>query len=308
MPMGDPPVTAATATGITGSTPNGMINKHTFAAWLCVLLCVAVVSADDPDDDANWQRIIDAIERDDDDESWKRAVDVVELDEEGRDRQREIDRAIVGGTAVLVDQGELQFTIGASFEEEDDQETVELFAEIEYGVTDWLEVGIQVPYLFVDAKTSDENDVDGLSDITLSFSLAMLVEYPFLVSFTLDTNVTNGNEKRSDQLGETTMIWEPSIAVEVALGDAELVLEVGGEFAEGISVFNYEATLAVPFGEIIPSIGIEGSLDGREKTLSVVPGIGLPITENIELAIEVPIGLTHFTANWQVAFELTFEF
>lgn len=256
---------------------HNQIKKYIFLVLLCFLLIAPAALADDHDDDEE-------------------------------DRYRDFDQAIVGDTAALQEAGELQITFSASFEDEDELETVELFVEGEYGVTDWLEVGIQVPYLFLMPKPSDEKDIDGISDATLSVSLFLLAKHPFLVSTSLDVSLPTGNEDKSDDLGEGIVIWEPSLAVDLALGNAELVLDVGGEFGENISKFVSETTLAYAFGEIVPSIGVEASLDGGTKDVSLVPGIGFPIGEDVELAIEVPIGLTNVSSNWKVGVEVTFEF
>ena len=208
----------------------------------------------------------------------------------------------------MLERGELEITFGVSFEDEGDLETVELFVQGEYGVTDWLEITIEAPYLFLMPQPSDEKDIDGAGDVILSISLALLAKHPFLVSTSLGVSLPTGNDDRSEDLGEGVVQWEPSLIVDLALGDAELVLDVGGEFGENISVFVFETTLAYAFGEIVPSIGVESNLDGGAKEVSIVPGIGFPIAEDVELAIEVPIGLTNVSPNWKVGVEVTFEF
>jgi len=254
-----------------------MISKHLFAALLCFFLIASAARAEDQMDD----------------------------DEE---RGREFDKAIVGDTAALLEQGELEITFGVSFEDEDELETVELFVQAEYGVTDWLEIAIEAPYLFLMTQPSDEKDIDGAGDITLTVSVALLAKHPFLVSTSLGVSLPTGDEDRSEDLGEGFAVWEPSLAVDLALGDAELVLDAGGEFGENISAYLFETTFAYAFGEIVPSIGVESTFDGASKEVSLVPGIGFSIIEDVELAIEAPIGLTNDTANWKIGLEVTLEF
>ena len=303
--MGDPQLEVRVFSALCAAfIRSGWLDEHMLTAFLCIFLIVPVAWAQQFDDE-DWQRRIDALELNNG-EGWKLATDVVELDQEGRDRQREIDRAIAGDTAVLVEQGELQVTFGTSFEDDGTLETTELFIGIEYGITDWLEVGIAVPYLFLLPRPSDERDVDGVGDVTLSASLGLVARDPFLIAVSLDATLPTGDEQKS--LGEGNGVWEPSLVMDVALGDAELVFGVGGEFARHISVFAFEVTLAYPFDEIVPSIGVEGSIDGDEKEVSLVPGIGFPIANNVELSVEVPIGLSDVSPNWQVTIELTFGF
>lgn len=224
------------------------------------------------------------------------------------ERRREIDQAVVGDTAVVLESGETQLTLGVSFEDDDTVETVELFVEVEYGVTDWLEFGVQVPYLYLMPKPSEERDVEGIGDMTLSISLALLAKHPFWVSTSMDVTLATGDDKKSGDLGEGVDQWAPSLIVDVALGEAELVVDVGGEFGDHISIFVFDVTMAYAFGEVVVSLGVEGSFDGDEKDVLIVPGIGFPVAEDIELAIEVPFGVTHTSANWKVGIELTFEF
>ncbi|MAE64496.1 MAG: hypothetical protein CMJ18_09525, partial [Phycisphaeraceae bacterium] len=190
------------------------------------------------------------------------------------DRARGFDRALIGDTASLVDQGEFQITIGSAYEDDDDLETVEMFVEIEYGVRDWLEVGIKVPYLFLMPKPSDEDDVDGLGDVSLSVAVGLLAHHPVLVSASLEVTIPTGNEDRSGDLGEGQTVFEPSVAMDVALGDAELVVQIGSEIINDNATFDFEVTLAYEIGEFVPSLGFEGSLDGHSKEALIVPGIG----------------------------------
>lgn len=254
-----------------------MINKHTFPAILCSLLIVPVVGAD----------------------------------ETGRgegDRRRGFDQAIVADTAVLLEKGELETTFGVSFEDENSQETVELTVEVDYGVTDWLEVGVQVPYLFLLPKPKEEKEIDGLGDVTLSISLSLLAEHPFWVSTSLDVTLDTGDGHGSNDFGAGVVQWSPSITMDLAAGNSEWVLGIGGEFGDRISVFVFEVTLAYPIDELVPSIGVEGSLDGDEKEVFLVPGVGFPIAEDVEFGIEVPIGLTSVSSDWKVGIQVTVGF
>lgn len=253
-----------------------MIKRHILAVLLCFFLIVPATRAEDHDAD--------------------------------EERRREFDKAIVGDTAALLEQGEFEITFGVSFEDEDDLETVELFLQAEYGVTDWLEVAIEAPYLFLMPQPSDEKDIDGAGDITLTVSLALLAKHPFLVSTSLGVTLPTGDEDRSGDLGEGFAVWEPSLAVDLALGNAELVFDAGGEFGDHVSAYLLETTLAYAFGEIVPSFGVESTFDGTSKEVSLVPGIGFPVIEDVELAIEAPIGMTNDTANWKIGVEITFEF
>lgn len=232
----------------------------------------------------------------------------LQADEDEVDRARDFDQAIVGDTAVLLERGELEVRFEASYEDADDLDTVELLVGMDYGLTDWLELSIEVPYLFAMPVPEEEHDVDGLGDIKVGGALAVLAEHPVYVSTSLDVDLPTGNDERSEHLGEGRVVWEPSVVTDLALGDAELVFDIGGAFAEHQSEFLFETTLAYALGEIVPSLGVEGSLDGGAKEISIVPGIGLPIGEDVELAIEVPIGLSHDAANWKVLVEVTFGF
>ncbi len=230
------------------------------------------------------------------------------LYEEGGDRQREMDQAIVGDTAVLLEKGDLEITLGVSVEDDGDQEAIELFVEIEYGVTDGLEIGMSVPYLRLMPEASGEPDVDGLGDVTLSVSVSLLSEHPFLISSSLGVSLDTADRKSSNDLGEGTVLWEPSLVMDVSLGDMELIADIGGEFGHQPPVFVFEFTLAYAIGEVVSSVGVEGSLDGDEKDVALVPGVGFPIAEDVELAVEVPIGLTKVSSDWKVELQLTFEY
>lgn len=230
------------------------------------------------------------------------------LEEHQDHRARTIDQAIVGDTAVLLEHGEFEVTFGTSVEDDGDQETVELFVQFEYGVTDWFELGMQLPYLFLFPESNEMDEIDGLGDMTLSFSWAVPTKLPLMISASLEVSLSTGNESKSSDFSEGKEIWMPSLTIDLPTGDAELVIDIGGEFAKHNSVFVCEVTLAYPMDDIVTSVGFDASLDGDEKELFFVPGIGFPIAEDIEIGIELPVGLNRYSSDWQINMELTFEF
>lgn len=229
----------------------------------------------------------------------------VRADENGSGRG--IDQGVVGDTAALLEQGELEITIGGSYEDDSELETFELTVQIEYGVTDWLEVAVELPYQFLYPRDPEDPEVDGTGDITVSASVALPMPESLSASFTLGVVLPRGDEKKD--LGDGVVIWEPSLAIDVPLGDCELVFDIGGELGPDNEVFVYEVTIATETeSELVVSLGVQGCLDGDEQPVSIVPGFGFPIMEDVELGVEIPIGLNRETPDWQIVVEVTLEY
>ncbi len=286
-----------------------MVRSCTRLILLIAGLMTSAVAADGPD--AAQPVTSDGIDRWLDEEPAVLLEDreVRDFDRErDYDRARGFDKALVGDTASLVDQGKFQLTIGSAYQDEDNLETIDVFMEIEYGVTDWLEVGMRFPYLFLMPKPDDESDTNGQGDVSLSVSVGLLATHPFLLSASLEASIPTGDEDRNDNLGEGQTALEPSVAMDVALGDAELVLQIGSEIIKEQATFDFEVTVAYEIGDVVPSIGVEGSLDGGVKEMLAVPGIGFEVLDDVEAAVEVPIGLNADSPNWGILLELTIEF
>lgn len=215
---------------------------------------------------------------------------------------------IVGNTAELVDPGELEVTLGVEFEEDNDKHTTGLFIEFEYGVNERMEVGLRVPYLFVDPNESGERRVDGVGDIEISVDIAMITD-PFLITPSLTLTLPTANDKRSDELGDSSAILEPAITMEIPVGDLTGIIEVGAELSQDTKAFVWSGTLAREIEEKVVSLGLEGSVDNENTSeLSLVPGFGFELTDDIDMAIEAQIGLTKDTADWGITIEFTYGF
>jgi hypothetical protein len=144
--------------------------------------------------------------------------------------------------------------------------------------------------------------------VIVAVKMGLLVKHPLLLSTSLEVSLPSGDADRSEDLGDDAVAWLPSLVVEVALGDAEGVIKVGGEFGEHVSACIVESTIAYAFGNVVPSIGLEAALAGDEKEVSLVPAIGFPIIQNMELVFEAPFGVTSGALNWGIGAELKVEF
>lgn len=215
---------------------------------------------------------------------------------------------LVGNTAELVDPGELEVTLGFEFEEDNGKHTTDAFVEFEYGVNERMEVGLRVPYLFVDPNESGERRVDGFGDIEVSVDIAMFTE-PFLVTPSLALTLPTGNDKRSDELGDGSPMLEPAITMEIPVGNLTGIVEVGAELSRDSKSFVWSGTLAREVEETVLSLGVEGSVDNEHTSeVALVPGFGFELTDDIDVAIEAQIGLTKDTADWGITIEFTYGF
>ena len=216
--------------------------------------------------------------------------------------------SIVGNTAELVDPGELEVTFGVEFEDDDDKHTTGLFIEFQYGVNERLEVGLRVPYLFVDPNESGERRVDGVGDIEISADVAMITD-PLLVTPSLTLTLPTGDDDKSEDLGEGSPIIEPMVTMEIPIGELIGIVELGGEFTRGSRAFVWSGTLAKEIEETVVSLGVEGSVDNEHTSeVSLVPGFGFEIIEDVDLAVEMQIGLTKDTPDWGITVEFTYGF
>jgi hypothetical protein len=243
------------------------------------------------------------------------ADDVFDSDESdpavAEDDDADRSERLLGGTSSFPDAEELLVTIGTSYDN-DGEGSSEVFLELEYGVTDRL--GVVGRVLHARALESNSvygnaarTDFDALNDFSLAVTWAVLSEEPISVgtSFGVTRRLFRG-EREPGVGNESQTVWEPSLVVDIALGDALFALEADAFLARDDSELDCAATLAYELTDFVASLGARRGLYGEDRHLVLFPGIGFEATDELDFTMEVPIGTE--SPSWGVLLELTLAF
>lgn len=183
-----------------------------------------------------------------------------------------IEELFLGESAFPQEKGEFQITFGVVHLDGDDEQITDLSLMAEYGLTDWLQVEVEVPYRFIeyveedegdkdigeveyDGEGEEENDGDKgelLIDLVRSSAggdekgdehdadglgdvevgLLACLIQKEALVLSLALEVGLPTGDEDEELGEGKVEWEPSLLLATNLRNAQLYFGVGGEFAD----------------------------------------------------------------------------
>ncbi|MBX2852917.1 MAG: transporter [Phycisphaeraceae bacterium] len=213
-----------------------------------------------------------------------------------------LEELILGESAYTQEQGEFQTTIGFTFDREDDEKQSTLSLEMEYGITDWLQVGFEVPYQWIDTEA------DGFSDIEFSAAARLFNQDGLTLTAVGELALPTGDE--DDELGEGDTAYEAMLLGAWNQGRAEVYGGVGFEFTESdnseVSYFLAGAIEACdPFALVLELAGEHA--DGEDE-VRLSPGIRMLLSEDSQLILGVPLGISDDAADWGISVKFSIEF
>lgn len=217
-----------------------------------------------------------------------------------------VEELLLGGLPFSQERNEFQLTLSTEMLSRDEAYTTDTVLEIEYGITDSLQIGVELPYRVLDAKESGESDADGVGDIELEALWNLFNDGVFVASISTGVGLPTGDEDR--ELGEGEVEYEIMILCAIVLENIEIYAGIGGEFTDDEEAFVYSAGLAVDFVSAVGLVEIAGAYGGEEEEVYISPGISFEVMDDIDLVLGVPIGLTSESADWGLTFRLSTEF
>jgi hypothetical protein len=210
----------------------------------------------------------------------------------------------LGNTPVPQEQGEFQVSVIAShFEFDGSGRQSEAGLEVEYGLSDRLQIGAEIFYAW--QREDDEEQVDGLTDLEVGVLYNFVATETFLFSASLNLAFPTGDENKG--LGGGSVTYEPGISAAFAVGALQLFASVAAELGSGDDSLSYGAAVALPFEDWAPIVELAGEVSQDESELYVVPAMAWRPAGDWELLVGVPIGLTDDSADIAISIKLTFE-
>lgn len=209
-----------------------------------------------------------------------------------------IEELFLNEVAYTQERGEYQLTLGVDFFEEDAFERSELSMELEFGLTDRLQVSIGAPYSLHDDAPGSTRE---FTEVEIGAALRLIETGSQVLSFSVEAGIPTGDAEPGE---DSDTEWEPSLTYGAALSGIELHAGLGAEIEDGDTEFNYYAALVVP-GNTISTI-IESSVD--DDTSYIVPGLQLAFDDDRVVGMGVPIGVGRSADDWGFVLNAVWEF
>ena len=205
---------------------------------------------------------------------------------------------------VVQDEDELETSLSARHFHLPDGRHTTAQMELEYGVTDFLQAVIEVPYGI--RKGEGERAVDGFEDLEVGLRYALLDfrTRPFALDIGLSVGLPTGS--RPKELGEGSVSLEPTFTasrwlgrVNGQLGFAWRRSGIGGS-GEARNEFEYDVALLYPWRHWFLTFEGAGETRDGETAYYAVPELVWKPGKHLELLVGIPIGLSDAAADYGV--------
>lgn len=186
---------------------------------------------------------------------------------------------------------------------------------LSYGLTDNWDVGITVPYIFLESNSSDKM-IDGLSDIVLETKYRLWEEQRILPSyaFYFDVKFPSANKNRGLGSGDYDFSINNIFTKNIGKNTFDFNLGyifIGGEDVSNIMycVFDITRYLTEKFyacGEIYADTMFKKKFD--DNTLCTAFSFGYDFNETVNLEAGVGLGISKSSPDYQLSTTLSFTF
>lgn len=217
---------------------------------------------------------------------------------------------IIGETPYPQAQGEIQITLEGNHLHAEEK-TSSVSAEVEYGITSFLQVSIRVPYSVVRSSEDEdgegaESSEHGIGDAEIGAAYAFVNEPDRVFTTAVDINIPTGDEGK--ELGDGEFAVEASLRGGWRLTDAWLFTTLGFEIAANEKSLLVGSAVAYPFSENVIGLVDFSSSIGDEREAYIAPGLVVRGFLDTELLIGVPVGISNSAADWGLVGKFILEF
>lgn len=242
-------------------------------------------------------------------------------------------------SAYVEEHGEIELNLTSVFQTDEDEDGVEAkgwanVLELEYGLTKWLELEVEVPWLWAEVEFAGQDEsVSGLGDVELGaiFQILREEEGSILptVALGFEASLPTGDYK--DGLGKDTTTY--GIGLNASRKVNNWFFHLAGAFEWATDAKEFEAdeneteefdAIEFEYGAAAVYAGIEDveliveltgeyeEEDGEdgieeESELYLTPGIRFEVADEMELGFGFPLGMNEDAADWGIALKFIAE-
>jgi hypothetical protein len=171
--------------------------------------------------------------------------------------------------------------------------------DIEYGITDRLQLGFEAPYGIQSTATSEIPTSWSAADIRLLYQF-IRGNHPFALSCAMGINTPLTS--RGD------LSYEPELLIAKAIGKLQIHTSVIPELNDEETSLEYNVAAVRPLAHhFIPTLEFNGRRNPGTNSFYVTPGIYKHLPRRLEIGVAVPAGMGHYSSPAGVVFKMTWE-
>jgi hypothetical protein len=231
--------------------------------------------------------------------------------QETQDNQRLPEELAITRSITLQDADEFQSTANFGLFKKLDEKHITAAAEFEYGLTDRWEFDADVPYEFI--RPNNAHTIDGIGDVeaAVRYGVVPVDQRPIALTAGLGVGIPTGDRTRD--LGDGRLTLEPFFTTSTWVGGVNAQLNGGWQRAvtnggEGPrDEFEYNVAILYPVDRWYFGLEGNGISDRNAMVYYVTPELIWKPTNNLQLLIGVPIGVTHESADYGIVASVTLE-
>jgi hypothetical protein len=230
--------------------------------------------------------------------------------------ERQIDRPVqelfMTQTVQTQQAGELQLSVGAMHQRDEDLRFSEVSTRAEYGLTDRLQLQAQLPFQVNDRPTNFEAQTD-VSNLQVGATYSILRgDDPISLSAGMDVAVPIGDQAAMpDGRNDDQTIWKPSLMVAHDFGVTQLHADAQAELSGGSddNAINYNVGAIYDAGALAPTMELNArSMENSTPEFYATPGLFYSFSDRAQVGVGVPIGLNEQSRDGQVMAKINIRF
>jgi hypothetical protein len=194
------------------------------------------------------------------------------------------------------DKGDLQMTFGVDSRDHLGSNAV---LQLEYGLTDRLQVSSEVPYGITAEHYAEVPE--GWSSATVGVQYQLVQRRTFTLTAGMGVSFPFNSKSESS--------WEPSMLVARSFGRLQLHGSVIGEFENGSKSFAYNIASVYPVRRHwFPTLEWNGRRLLGRNAFYATPGVYRHYGRGLEIGVGVPVGIGGVASSGGIVVKITWEF
>jgi hypothetical protein len=184
-------------------------------------------------------------------------------------------------------------------------------ADLEYGLTDRLELDTEVPYVW--SNPFDDSAVNGIGDVEVALRYGVIDYRTQAFGLTAGLGFSTPTGNRLKDLGEGRLGVEPFFTASQRIGPVNAQLNVGWHRAvtnagdEPKNEYEYNVALLYPIRQCFVVLEGNGETTSQNTKYYVTPELIWKPSKQLELFVAVPIAVTHAAGDYGVVVGVTLE-
>ena len=203
-----------------------------------------------------------------------------------------VNELFLSDTATGQEAGEWQVTVSPQFEQNESDSTLLLEVELEYGITDQLQVAIEyTPFIHVDADAGGSESGDGNLEVGLQYSWVDVGPHALNVAIAWSHEFAEGDPAVVSEPGEQPedednlyVVISKSIGDD---GDTQAFVQLGNEIEDDEN----EAYLNLGVVARNGSRVLSGEFNWSDDQTFLTPGVTWVLEDGMEVGVGVPIAI-----------------